>query len=372
MNEPTPSMLPDPGLQHARVVNPPPLRGPENPRDVRAIAAMGIFILFLFYTLYFARLILIPIVLALYLSLVLAPVIRGLKQIHVPQSLGAGLVMIVLLSTIALGIYSLADPTVSWTNKLPQSIRTVEGRIRDLRKPVENVTRAAQQVEKLATVDAKPEVSVKEVSWSDNLFSRAQGFITGAVITFFLLWFLLEAQGLFIGKMVGMLAHHDRQRVVDIVRDIEEHISRYLLSITLINIGLGMAVAAAMGLLGMPNPVLWGVMTALLNYIPYIGAFSGGVVVTLVALLTFDTVGRALLVPLAYFALQMLESNVVTPRVVGRQMQINAVVLFVGVILWGWLWGIAGALLAVPILVTLKIVCDHVESLAPLGAFLGD
>jgi predicted PurR-regulated permease PerM len=127
-----------------------------------------------------------------------------------------------------------------------------------------------------------------------------------------------------------------------------------------------------MFLLGMPNPVLWGVMAGSLNFIPYLGAITSATILTLVALLTFEEVGRAVVVPLVFVVLTSLEGLIVTPTVVGRRLSLNPVAIFIWLIFWGWLWGIAGTLLAVPLLAVLKIVCDHVKPLAAVGEFLGD
>jgi predicted PurR-regulated permease PerM len=123
--------------------------------------------------------------------------------------------------------------------------------------------------------------------------------------------------------------------------------------------------------LGIPNPVLWGVMTALLHYIPYLGALAGITILTVVAILTFDDFTRILLVPSTYFALHFIEAYFVTPTILGRRLALNPVMIFVWLIFWGWVWGVIGAVLAVPILAVLKIVSDHFKSLAPLGEFLG-
>jgi predicted PurR-regulated permease PerM len=144
------------------------------------------------------------------------------------------------------------------------------------------------------------------------------------------------------------------------------------LTITLINAGLGLAVGIAMSWLGMPNPVLWGVMTGCFNFIPYLGAVSSAIILTLVALLTFDGLDRALLVPSMFMGLTTLEGFFVTPMIVGHRLTLNPVAIFIWLTFWGWLWGVPGMLLAVPLLATLKIVCDHIRPLNPVGEFLGD
>jgi len=154
-------------------------------------------------------------------------------------------------------------------------------------------------------------------------------------------------------------------------RQVESEVSRYLGTVTLINIGEGTAVGLVAYLLGMPTPVLWGVMAALLPYIPFLGAMVGIGTTAVVALLTFQETGRALLMPLAYMAINFTQAYLVTPLLLGRRLTLNPVVIFLGLTFWGWMWGVVGALIAVPLLVIFKILCDHSERLAPIGEFLG-
>jgi predicted PurR-regulated permease PerM len=155
------------------------------------------------------------------------------------------------------------------------------------------------------------------------------------------------------------------------VREMEDDVSYYLLTISFINAGLGVAVGTAMFLLGMPNAILWGVMAAVLNFIPYLGALVGIGTVGLVALLTFDEPAWILLPPLVYFTLTTFEAYFVTPSLLARRLTLNPVAVFLALIIFTWMWGAAGALLAVPMLATFKICCDHVEALEPVGVMLG-
>jgi predicted PurR-regulated permease PerM len=123
--------------------------------------------------------------------------------------------------------------------------------------------------------------------------------------------------------------------------------------------------------LGLPNPILWGVLAGLLHFIPFLGAMIGISIVTMVALVTLDGIGTIALVPISYLALNLLEEYIVVPLVIGRRLMLNTVVIFLWLIFWGWLWGVPGALIAVPLLAILKIICEHVESLSPLAEFLG-
>jgi len=351
----------------------------SGPVDVRSIALTGIFVLLVFYTLYFARDFLLPVVLAFLLTFLLAPVVRGLHRIRVPEAIGAALVILAVLSGVVYGIYSLSGPAGDWIERAPQGLGRIERRIRDLQRPVTEVREAAEQVqeqvEEMAGQGrrARPtEVQVEGRTLTGVVFSQTQAFLAGAVVTIILLYFLLASGDLFLRKLVRVLPRlSDKKAAIEIARDMEDHISTYLVTMTLINVGLGIAVGGAMRLAGMPNPVLWGVTAAILNFVPYLGPVVTLGMIALVSFLTFEDLGRAFVAPGLYLGLNALEGYLVTPMLLGRRLLLNPVVIFLGIIFWGWLWGIPGALLAVPILVTFKIFCDHIGPLAPIGEFLG-
>lgn len=351
----------------------------NSPVDIRSLALTGIFVLLFFTALYFARSLFLPIILALLLSFLLAPLVRGLRRIGIPGALGAAVVILGLLAAVSMGFYRLSGPAAEWIERAPQGLVRVERRIRQLRRPVEEVRQAAEQVERQVERMAggdRPvrtqEVRVRDETLTAIVLSRTGSFLGGAAIMTVLLYFLLASGDLFLRKLVRVLPRlEDKKRAIEIARATEDHISKYLSTVTLINVALGVAVGVAMHFVGMPNPVLWGVTAGLLNFVPYLGALVTVVVLTLVSILTFDDLGRAVVAPLVYFGINALEGYIVTPHLLGRRLTLNPVVIFLGLIVWGWMWGIAGALLAVPILATFKIFCDHIEPLSPIGEFLG-
>jgi predicted PurR-regulated permease PerM len=154
-------------------------------------------------------------------------------------------------------------------------------------------------------------------------------------------------------------------------RQAESDVSRYLVTVTLVNLGLGAFTALAMFALGMPNPMLWGALAALANFIPYLGAMSTTAVLAIVAAVTFDEVSAIVAPPAVFLLLTTFEGQFVTPMLLGRRLTLNPVVIFLALLVWGWLWGVAGVLMAVPLLAAFKIMCDHVPSLAAVGEFLG-
>jgi hypothetical protein len=162
----------------------------------------------------------------------------------------------------------------------------------------------------------------------------------------------------------------DKKKALEIARGIETEIGRYLVTVSIINLVLGVAASLLMYLLHMPNPMLWGAMVALLNFIPYVGATISLSILTVVAILTFETLGQALAVPAGFLVLTTLEGQIGYPFIVGRHFSVNPVLVFVSLLFWGLLWGIPGMLMAVPILVIAKIICSHIESLAVVKEFL--
>ena len=343
--------------------------------EVRSIAVTGLLVLAVLYTLYFARAFLLPIVLALLLDFLLSPVVRTLKRAKIPEPAGAALVLLALLGAIGFAGYSLAGPAREWVAKAPASLAKVQSRLHDLRKPVEQVTKTAEQVEE-ATEVAKPgpqEVVLRGPRLSERLFGTTQSLLTGALETLILLYFLLAAGDLFLQKLIKVLPQlRDKKKAVAIARETEASISTYLFTVAVVNLVLGLAITLVMTLIGMPSAWLWGALAALAEFIPYIGATVLLVTLTMAGLTTFDAIGHALLVPGAYLAVNLIQSQFVSPMILGRRLTLNPVAILVGLVFWWWLWGVGGAFIAVPLLATFKIFCDHIESLAPIGEFLGN
>lgn len=348
----------------------------QGPFGVRSIALTGLFILAAFYTLYLARAFFLPIILSILLSFLLSPLVRWLKKLHIPEGLSAALLVFGVLGLLGLGVYELSGPAYEWMSEAPKSLRKAEDKLRALKKPVQTVSKATEQVEKITKVAGGQEpakVTVSTASLGERVFSQATDFISNGIVMFILLYFLLASGDMFLRKLIKVMPSlSDKKRAVEIARQIETEISAYLATITLINAILGVAVWGIMALIGLPNALLWGVLAFVTNYIPYLGAIVMIAVLAMVGFITFDDLGHALLAPGAFVGLNLLESYFLTPMILGRRLTLNPVVIFLGLTFWGWLWGITGAVLAVPIMVVLKIFCDHSEPLAPIGEFLGN
>lgn len=338
------------------------------------VALVGLFLMAIFYTLYFARSLLLPVALAVLLSLVLSPAVRGLRRVGIAPPFGAALIVLSLIGSIGFGVYSLVDPATRWLQHAPQTLHNLEIKLRKIKKPVQRVQAATQQVSSIAQVDndKKPTpVVIQENGVTETVLASTQNILFNGVTALILLYFLLASGNTFLRKLVHVLPRFsDKVRAVEVAHAIEHEVSHYLFTITYINAGLGLITAVAMFLLGMPNPALWGGMVALLNFIPYLGAGVNLVVLTLVAILSFDSLTHAALVPLTFLSLATLEGQIVTPMVLGQRLTLNPVIIFLALMLWGWMWGIPGMLIAVPFLVTLKIISNRIPMLLPLAEFL--
>jgi predicted PurR-regulated permease PerM len=342
---------------------------------VQSLILTLIFVLLLFYTLYFAKPFLLPIVLAILLSLLLGPVVRALKRIKIPEAVGAGLVILAVVATLIFGVVKLSEPASRWMAELPRTMKNVGLKLKTLREPMQKVNRAAKEVEKMTEIDQakNQQVEVKEESLLETIIAEVSNLLTVTVMTLILLYFLLASGDLFLRKLIKVLSTwSDKKIAVEIARQTESHISVYLSTVTIINVVLGVAVAISLKLIGVPNPVLWGILAAVTNFVPYIGALFTAAILALVGVVTFESVTQALIAPAVFLFLTSVEGYFVTPMVLGKRFTLNPVMVFTSLLFWGWLWGIPGALLAVPMLATFKIFCDHIESLAAIGEFLSE
>ena len=382
------------------VADAPIVRVARTDRAVRT-SLIGLFVIGVFVALYLARALLIPFTLAVLLFLTFRPVVRWGARHRIPAGATAATIVLGLVIAIATVFYSLSGPVTDAANNAPEIARQVDERIQGLRERFSTMAEAARRIQPDegevagdapdAVAEPGEQVRVRSQDSDGNVdevvvrteggsspFAMVQsiavnvaGILTTLLIMLVLLFFLLASGSLFYEKLVQSFDRlEDKKQALFAVHEVERDISRYLLTITIINWGLGASIGLAMWALGMPNPLLWVIVGAVFNYVPYAGAIAGTLSAFVVALLTFDTVGQALLVPVAYYTLTTIEGSFVTPYFVGRRLAINTVSVFLFVAVWAWLWGMWGALMAVPVLVVLKEVCENVPGGQKVANFL--
>jgi predicted PurR-regulated permease PerM len=355
---------------------PPVAAAPRRHRDLVVIRRllMGIFIFSAIYGLYFGRDFFMPVILAFLLALMLTPIVRFLRKRGVPDSVSATLLVLFSVLFIGGAGYMLSGPVMGLANNASTIGTQLSEKLQELRHPFDRMLKISEQVEQVAHVSEEPGVQRVVVS-QPGIVSQAAGNLlsggTTVAITFVLSLFLLASGTLFYEKIVqSFTTLSEKKRALRVVFDVEKEISRYLLTVAVINAGLGIFIAAGMWGLGMPTPFVWGAAAALLNFLPYVGALITVLAVAAIALVSFDSVSYALLAPGFVILCNVIEGQLVTPLVVGRRLEINAVAIFIAVAFWSWLWGFVGALIAVPLLVIVKVFCDHFDELNNVGNFL--
>lgn len=346
---------------------------PDTLRSRSHWAVIGLFLIAAGGVLLLARTFLMPLILAFLLSLTFSPVRRFFKRTGLPDAISAGIIVLSLVSLCAVAAGGLAGPVQSYIDNGPSIMRDVEIKLRGISDLVAKVSDATEKVDELTDTDAEgPKVAVDT---GPGLFTQAVMSVpyvmAQAVLTLVMLFFLIASGDMFYEKLVAVSpTFKDKRRAIRIVYDIERKISRYFLTITVINAGLGTAVGLALWALGMPNPVLFGVLAFALNFIPFIGALAGVALTFAIGIVSFDTVGAAGLAAATYFVLTSIEGQLVTPYAVGRSLNLNPVAVFVAVAFWGWAWSVVGMFVAVPVLIIVRAMSERVDSLHGLGVFL--
>ncbi len=327
------------------------------------------------HALYFARAILIPIALAIVLFFLLAPIVRFLTRITpLPEWVSAAIVVLSLTFSLGFMSYILAAPVSDWLSNAPSTFRKAEQKLRFIIDPVDKIDQASSQVSDIAAGKEKDDVvkvSIQQPPVTSYLLSSTVNFLAGVTITVVLVYLLLAMGHRTLNSVVELMPTlEDKRGLVTMIRNVELGISRYLVTITAINICLGIIIGIVMWLLGLPDPILLGIMAATLNFIPFVGAFIGAAVTFLFGIVYLNTPAEAIIGPLMYIVINTLEGNVFTPMILGRSMKLNPALVFICIIFWGWAWGVGGILLAVPLIGMVKISCDHFKSLQPVARIL--
>ncbi len=359
-------------------------------RNPRTAALTILAVLAVIAAMRLAEVILIPIVLGVLISYALDPIVAALARVRLPRAVGATLVVTALFAGIVAGGYALRGDATALVEQLPEVARRV-GRLVEThtgKSPVGKVQQAAREIEKAATAatqappparGAVPTVQVQEpaVKIRDFLVTGSIGAVgIGAqvVVVLFLSLYLLASGDLFRRKLVHVVgpSFSTKKVTVEILEEIDRQIARFLLVRATISIIVGVATWLALELVGLHHAALWGVAAGLLNMIPYVGPTIVAAAAAVAGFMQFDTAGMAALTSGATIVVAMLEGYVLTPWLTSRAGKMNAVAVFVGLLFFGWLWGVWGLLLAVPLLMVIKAVCDRIEDFRVVSELLGE
>ena len=354
------------------VVAPAPVDAPTEPPAEDAAATprlrnrlqIAILAILLLYTCSIAEAVVVPVLIAMLFGLMLAPPVRLLDRSRVPRGLSSLLMVLLAIAIIGGAISALASPARAWVARMPDALARIETVAKDLRRPFQVATDATRELGKITQMDGSAPVRIVDSSPSPfaAALSAAPAVIGGIVITIVLTFlFLLHGDEL-LRKFVTLAPHLRAKRdLVEATRTAQSEISMYVLTVTLINAGLGLATAIALWLLHVRDPLLWGGVAALLNYAPFIGPMVTAVMLLVVGFAEAATPALALAPPAAFLGLHLLEGQLLTPHLVGRRLALDPVMVFIAMLVLGWMWGVAGFLLAVPLLTCAKIIAERIE-----------
>jgi predicted PurR-regulated permease PerM len=306
----------------------------------------------------------------------LSPAVERLESIGLPRGLASALIVVAALALIVGAVIQLAGPAQEWVARVPASFGRIEERLKLIKKPIQELQKATEQIENATEFDQKPQqrrqiVELRRPSFAGELLSGTQRAFTAVGIVIILLYFLLATGDLFLRKLIAIMpTDENKSRVVDIARSVKKDISFYLLTLTLTNLGYGVLVGGIAWYLGVESPLLWGALTFFLSFAPYVGPVVIAIILTMAALISLNAWGPALALVGSYLGVLITVQNVVSPQIWGRRLALNPVAIFIAIVFWGWMWGMAGALLAVPLLASFKIVAGRVSTLRPAAEFL--
>lgn len=364
---------------------------PGVPVQSRGVALTVLAVIGVVFALHWAQAVLIPLMLAVMISYTLSGPVKRLQEWHIPRALGAGLLLIAIVGGTGSAVYSLGGEASEMIETLPDAVAKVRGALLDGRRSsegtMEKVQRAATQLEQAASDSGvaapaapgvtrvqieKPRLDVQDYVWMGT--KGVIGFAAQLAIVLFLAFFVLVSGDKFRRKMVRLAGPTltNKKITLQVLDQINGQIQRYMLVQIFTSVVVGVATWLAFLLIGMEHPVIWGIAAGVLKIIPYLGPVivSGGSL--FIAFLQFGTFGMALFVSGVALLITSLEGYLLTPWMIGRASRMSPVVIFAAVLFWGWLWGLWGLLLAVPIIMVVKVVCDRVEDLKPVGELLGD
>lgn len=368
MSTPRPPADADPAAQ-PRPGPAPALPPPVRPRPRAPAALVVLAVLAVGYTLWAAQGLILPVLLAMFFAMVGNPIIRLLQRLQVPRFVGALMVLVLgIYSAVMLG-RELVAPAGEWMREIPREMRDIGPKLRKLTQPVQEASQAAENIARAAGGDSDRKVEVVRTEADDPYKAlTSTPKMVAAVLAVVLLTFFFMVYGASLQKNALALLPGRQQKklTVEILQAIEHEVSRYVLTISLINVLVGLVYALVLHFaLDVPadEALLWGTMATLLNFAPYVGPLIGIIAMLAMGLLSYDELWQSLLPAAIYLGLHTLEGQIITPIVLGARMALSPLVLILALMLFGWLWGIVGLLLAVPLLVCVKIVLARIEGL---------
>ena len=316
-----------------------------------------------------------PILLGLLITLTLTPLARGLRKIGIPAGVSALIVVASVGSVLGTGGYLLTDPVSELIESAPSISSRLQSKLAAFKDSADTIGSVSEEVDSALSSetedDSVTQVTIKQPGLISSATSTFMSGLTSLAVAMLMALFMLASGDMFYKKLVSVMpVLSEKKQALKIVYDVEDNVSRYLFTITLINITLGVVIGSALFAYGMPNAILWGVIATIMNFLPFIGALVGASLLACVSLGYYDGLWPSLIPPAIYLFCTTLEGNFLTPLIVGRRLKMNVVAVFLTVAIWGWLWGVAGALMAVPLLVTFKVLCEHVDSLSLWSEFL--
>jgi predicted PurR-regulated permease PerM len=362
----------------------------QMPVDVRSVALTILAGAALLAVLKFAQPVIIPFVVSALLFYALDPAVDRLQKWKVPRALGAAFVLLMLIAGLGASAYALSDDVMEVVNQLPEGARKLRS---DLRRPspaptpLDTMQETARELDRAAAEAATPSVSPRGVMRvqieeppfraSSYLWYGSMGALAmsgQAVMVGFLTYFLLVADDLFKRKLVKHIGPtlEKKKITVQILEEISTQIERFIMVQALTSLIVGAVTAAALWALGVEQPIVWGLAAGVLNSVPYFGPIIVTIGLAVVSYLQFGTIEMGITVAGVALVITSLEGWFLTPILLGRVGRLNHIAIFASLLLWSWLWGVLGMLLAVPMLMVVKAVCDHVEELQPLADFLSE
>ncbi len=346
---------------------------PVRPEAATHWAIIGLFVMMAVAALSFAQSFFIPVVFALLLALILSPIRRALGKVGIGPGFAAGIIMIVFCAISAILLFMVSSSLATIVSDEPQLMNKVQERVNEMTGVLEPVRQAGQQLEEMQ--QSAPEAPERVVVREEGIFSlwaQTTPYVAGQVgLAIVLATFLIASGDMFYEKLVEVMPNLSAKRkALMIARDMERQLSTYFLTITGINAALGILVGVAMWLLGMPDPVFFGVAAFALNYIPYVGSIIGIVFAFMMGVVTYDNFWLSLAPPFAYWLINSAEGQFITPVAVGRRLRLNAVAVFLSIAFWAWLWSFVGMFLSTPMLIALKAFSERNSELSWLNTFL--